>query len=405
MSIDELTVFDIKYNEGMERLNTLLSKEYSSNFIRSYVERYKIDKSKEKPIFQKGNNITDYNRNIKNEEKRKQIVNIYEIREHNKKVQQFMNKNYLKNEIEWFKIKKREEEEIKNKYNNYNRTKIENDLSMNRYDDNKEIIRVNNLKMKKFSNLANKVNIDKIMKIKKLNQNFNKEQKNKEPISYNIKDFNDGVFIPYSEYKQIEMNNNDTNKTNKININQIRNYNPNKSEKINLNFKKINNKNKNNIKNNPKQIINKSRSVINSQIINKKKNNNNINTLQDLPPFNKNRITISQGKEINDRKNAYQKKLDELNKIKGRKTPQENRSNKNEDKNIKEDKKVLNNIEYLNFKSKKYEDKAKNQEQLMRIRGNKNYGNEDNVKLANLMIDSISTKLKILNQINSQENV
>ena len=316
-----------------------------------------------------------------------------------------MNKNYLKNEIEWFKIKKREEEEIKNKYNNYNRAKIENDLSMNRYDDNKEIIRVNNLKMKKFSNLANKVNIDKIMKIKKLNQNFNKEQKNKEPISYNIKDFNDGVFIPYSEYKQIEMNNNDTNKTNKININQIRNYNPNKSEKINLNFKKINNKNKNNIKNNPKQIINKSRSVINSQIINKKKNNNNINTLQDLPPFNKNRITISQGKEINDRKNAYQKKLDELNKIKGRKTPQENRSNKNEDKNIKEDKKVLNNIEYLNFKSKKYEDKAKNQEQLMRIRGNKNYGNEDNVKLANLMIDSISTKLKILNQINSQENV
>ena len=401
MSIDELTVFDIKYNEGMERLNNLLSKDYSSNFIKNYVEGYKIDKSKEKIIFQKGNN-TDYNRNIKKEEKRKQIVDIHEIREHNKKFQQLINKNYLKNEIEWFKIKKREEEN-KNKYN-YNKSKIENDLSMTRYDENKEIIRVNNLKMKKFSNLANKVNIDRIMKIKKLNQNINKDQKNKETISYNyinnIKDFNDGIFIPYSEYKQIEMNNN--NKINKININQIRNYNPNKSEKINI--KKINsNKNKINIKNNQNQIINKSKSVINHQITNKKNNNNNINKIQDLH-FNQNRITISQGKEINNRRNAYQKKIDNINKIKGRKISKENRISKNEEKILfKDDKNILNNIEYLNFKSKKYEDKAKNQEQLMRIKGNKNYRNEDNVKLANFMIDSISTKLKILNQITSQD--
>ena len=402
MSIDELTVFDIKYNEGMERLNNLLSKDYSSNFIKNYVEGYKIDKSKEKIIFQKGNN-TDYNRNIKKEEKRKQIVDIHEIREHNKKFQQLINKNYLKNEIEWFKIKKREEEN-KNKYN-YNKSKIENDLSMTRYDENKEIIRVNNLKMKKFSNLANKVNIDRIMKIKKLNQNINKDQKNKETISYNyvsnIKDFNDGIFIPYSEYKQIEMNNN--NKINKININQIRNYNPNKSEKINI--KKINsNKNKINIKNNQNQIINKSKSVINHQTINKKNNNNNnINKIQDLH-FNQNRITISQGKEINNRRNAYQKKIDNINKIKGRKISKENRISKNEEKILfKDDKNILNNIEYLNFKSKKYEDKAKNQEQLMRIKGNKNYRNEDNVKLANFMIDSISTKLKILNQITSQD--
>ena len=401
MSIDELTVFDIKYNEGMERLNNLLSKDYSSNFIKNYVEGYKIDKSKEKIIFQKGNN-TDYNRNIKKEEKRKQIVDIHEIREHNKKFQQLINKNYLKNEIEWFKIKKREEEN-KNKYN-YNKSKIENDLSMTRYDENKEIIRVNNLKMKKFSNLANKVNIDRIMKIKKLNQNINKDQKNKETISYNyinnIKDFNDGIFIPYSEYKQIEMNNN--NKINKININQIRNYNPNKSEKINI--KKINsNKNKINIKNNQNQIINKSKSVINHQITNKKNNNNNINKIQDLH-FNQNRITISQGKEINNRRNAYQKKIDNINKIKGRKISKENRISKNEEKILfKDDKNILNNIEYLNFKSKKYEDKAKNQEQLMRIKGNKNYRNEDNVKLANFMIDSISTKLQILNQITSQD--
>jgi hypothetical protein len=35
----------------------------------------------------------------------------------------------------------------------------------------------------------------------------------------------------------------------------------------------------------------------------------------------------------------------------------------------------------------------------MRVKGNKKYGNEDNVKLSNLLIDSISTKLAILNQI------
>ena len=85
--------------------------------------------------------------------------------------------------------------------------------------------------------------------------------------------------------------------------------------------------------------------------------------------------------------------------LKERKAPQEQRV-----KTIKlyESKKILNNIELLNLQSKKYEDKAKNQEQLMRIKGNKNYGNEDNVKLSNLLIDSITTKLAILNQISTK---
>ena len=38
----------------------------------------------------------------------------------------------------------------------------------------------------------------------------------------------------------------------------------------------------------------------------------------------------------------------------------------------------------------------------MRIKGNTNNRNEDNVKLSNLLIDSISTKLTILNQMASQ---
>ena len=61
-----------------------------------------------------------------------------------------------------------------------------------------------------------------------------------------------------------------------------------------------------------------------------------------------------------------------------------------------------NNIELLNFHNKNLEDKAKRQEQLMRIKGNTNDRNKDNFKLSNLLIDSISTKLTILNQMASQ---
>ena len=45
MITDELTVFDVKYNEGMEKLNKLLSSESYSSSIKNFVERYKLDKS------------------------------------------------------------------------------------------------------------------------------------------------------------------------------------------------------------------------------------------------------------------------------------------------------------------------------------------------------------------------
>ena len=167
MSLDELTVFDIKYNEGIERLNNLLSMESSPSDIKNYVERYKIVKSREKVLTK--NNNTDNIKNLKKDGKRKQIVNIYEIRDHDKKVQQLFNKNYLKNEIEWFKIKQKEDE-IKNKYNNnYNKQRYENNISQKEI--SKEIIRNNKMKMIKFSNLANKVNIEKFKQQKKMTKN------------------------------------------------------------------------------------------------------------------------------------------------------------------------------------------------------------------------------------------
>ena len=40
---EDLTVFDIKYREGMERLDNLLSEDPSQNFIKNYVESYKLE--------------------------------------------------------------------------------------------------------------------------------------------------------------------------------------------------------------------------------------------------------------------------------------------------------------------------------------------------------------------------
>ena len=414
MISDDLTVFDIKYNEGIERLNNLLSSEPNSNSIKNYVEQYKLDKLRENINSKKIYNPDNRNTILK-DEKRKQIVDIYEIRDHDKKVQQLINKNYLKNEIEWFKIKKREDEH-KNKYN-YNKPKFEKDFSNNRQENSKDIIRNNNLKMKKFSNLANKVNIEKFIQIKKLNQNqnFNTIQKNKEEIYDNNNNIKDGVFIPYSEYKQIEMNN--KNKKSKISVKSSNiAKNPNK---LNININ--NNSLKNIFPNKSNNIIKNNFSENNQKLI---KRNNNINNLYKNINANEdknkkiNKISQSQDNYKRNIKNTapiffdkrYQieirKPLDKkIDYLREKKSSQNQRVKIYESKNLfKDNKNVLNNIEILNFHSKKYEDEAKRQELLMKVKGNKKFGNEDNVKLSNLLIDSISTKLAILNQISSKNS-
>ena len=398
---DELTVFDIKYNEGLDRLNNLLSEHSYTSSIKNYVERYKIDKSLEER-----NSKLNYASNSKNtfqDNRRNKVVDLYEIRNHDRKVQQFRNKNYLKNEIEWFRIKEREDEQ-KNKYN-YNKQKYQNDNS----DNNKDVIRNNNLKMKKFSIIANKVNIEKFLEKKKINKILNNKKKNKalEQNNLNNNNFQDGVFIPFSEYKKYE---------------QIM---MNKNRKNNMNLKKINN----NLKYNKSYKNVKLNNNISQKKINIKKNNTNINIKNKR---NNNIISHSINKNIN--------KIQSASMIKNKsKIPNKNNSPKNVDnrynidirkplekridylrekppflkprikiydskKLFKDKKDILNNIDSLNYYSKKYETEAKRQEQLMRVKGNKSYGDDDNVKLSNLLIDSISTKLAILNQITSEKN-
>ena len=62
--------------------------------------------------------------------------------------------------------------------------------------------------------------------------------------------------------------------------------------------------------------------------------------------------------------------------------------------------KFLNNIHNLKYQADKFEEQAKKQEQLMKI----NHGNKYNInqyeKVSNLLVDSISTKLALLNQLN-----
>ena len=377
MSENELSVFDIKFNEAMERLDSLFSlgEEANSSFsIKSYIERYRLDKSLENR-----NSKNKENKKNQSDEKRKQIVDLYEIRNHEKKTKQYYNKNYLKNEIEWYKIKQREDE-IKNKYNNnYNKQNIDDEFAKKELD--KEIIRNNKLKMKKFANLANKVNIEKFKMQRKININ----NINKDTATLNSNENNDeGKFIPYSKFREFEFNKNKGKNKIGLNINKT-NINTNKSEMIN---NKNRAKSQNKINNHLSQNI-----INNNNQINLKKGNLRKNSEKNkvLKPLNNNKYNIDIRKPL-DEKIDYLRQM-EKNRPEGKIKIYEN-------KKLAKNK---NNIELLNFHNKNLEDKAKRQEQLMRIKGNTYDRNEDNVKLSNLLIDSISTKLTILNQMASQK--
>ena len=377
MTENELTVFDIKFNEAMERLDSLFSldEETNSSSIKSYIERYRLDKSLENK-----NSKNKDNKKNQSDEKRKQIVDLYEIRNHEKKTKQYYNKNYLKNEIEWYKIKQREDE-IKNKYtNNYNKQKYDDDLAKKEL--YKDIVRNNKMKMKKFANLANKVNIEKFKMQRKININ----NINKDAVTLNSNENNDeGKFIPYSKFREFEFNKNKIKNKIGLNINKT-NINTNKSEMIN---NKSRTKSQNKINNHLSQnIINNNNNQINLKKGNLRKNSEKNKALK---PLNNNKYNIDIRKPL-DEKIDYLRQM-EKNRPEGKIKIYEN-------KKLAKNK---NNIELLNFHNKNLEDKAKRQEQLMRIKGNTYDRNEDNVKLSNLLIDSISTKLTILNQMASQK--
>ena len=372
-SLDDLNVFNAKFNEGMERLDSLLSSDYKPKSIKNYLDRYKLEKSREERLLNKSKN----GRDIISAEKRKQIVDIYEIRKHEKKVQQYQYQNYLKNEIEWFKLKKREDEY---KYN-MNKQKFQND-QLEKVSNKKNEIKNNSIKKKEFSKLVNKVNIERLEKKRKLNSNSNNLNNNNENINDN-QNFDEGEFIPYSEYEKAIKQNKEI-----YNIN-----NKNNSKTPLKNLKKINENQtikKNKVKSTPKKNVvisqdNATKKItINSSIKTLKSNNNNNNNLC------YNRYNI-------DKRKPLDKPIDYLHNG-GEKIFKEPKRKIYETINLQKDKnKYLKNVELLNYESKKYENKALRQEELMRVKGKIN--SEDNSKLSNLLIDSISAKLALLDQM------
>ena len=220
--------------------------------------------------------------------------------------------------------------------------------------------------MKKFSNLANKVNIEKIKQQKKLNKNTIKDDLYQDD---SIDNKDQGKFIPYNKYKEYNIQIRNRNKKD-INKNKT-NINTNKSETIN------------NTNNNKKiiKIENKINNHISQNIINNNK------TIEKNKPL----------KSLDNKRKPLNEKIDYLKQFE--KNKKENKIKIYENKKLNNKNNQSNNIDILNFHCKNYEDKAKRQEQLMRIRGKSTDRNADNVKLSNLLIDSISTKLAILNQM------
>lgn len=284
---EELTLFDIKYNEAMERLDSLFSleKETNSSSIKYYyyIERYNLDKSIEKKNLNKNKNVKSQS-NLKIN--KKLVLKEIDIKE--KLTKQYYNQNSLKNEIEWYKVKKRQKE-MRNKFNNiYIRKKLENDIS-------KENIKINKIKIKKYSNFANKIDNIKL-KSKKSEQNIYDLLNDELTMNTNNHNSinNDSKFLSYDKNKsnKIVDKNNYKNK-----LDSIYRLNFNQNKKIILK-KKINNIN------NLSQQINMNRNN-NMKYLNKE-----YNTFNKKPFEQKAKYSRKEEEEINmsNYKNSFKTK-------------------------------------------------------------------------------------------------
>ena len=108
---DNITLFDIKYNDATERLNSLILSEESSNSfsIKNFINIFRLELSQEKINSQ--NNSKSKSKN-KNKIKRKKLLNVKEIPLKDKIAKQYYNIKYLNKEIAWYEIK--QQEKIKN---------------------------------------------------------------------------------------------------------------------------------------------------------------------------------------------------------------------------------------------------------------------------------------------------
>lgn len=249
---DDITLFDIKYKDAMERLNSLILSEDANNSfaIKNFINIYRLELSQEK-INSKSKSKS------KNNIKKKKILKANEIPLKDKISKQYYNNKYLNKEIVWYKIKQKEKRKRNLVNSNDISQKIENDLLKKEI--SKELDRNNNFfHMNHFSKSPNQLfNKNKLIRKIHLLKNDNNYNKDYSTLNSNIIN---NQYIINNEMHLLSSNKNKQriNKLAKINIKV------NKSEKI-MPLKKLK------LKSDIKNILSRN---INHNIIRKKESNN-----------------------------------------------------------------------------------------------------------------------------------
>ena len=246
---DDITLFDIKYKDAMERLNSLILSEDANNSfaIKNFINIYRLELSQEK-INSKSKSKSKNKNNIK----KKKILKANEIPLKDKISKQYYNNKYLNKEIVWYKIKQKEKRKRNLVNSNDISQKIENDLLK------KEISKELDRNMNHFSKSPNQLFNENIL-IRKIHLLKNDNIYNKDYSTLNS-NLISNKYIVNNEMYLLSSNKNKQriNKLAKINIKV------NKSEKI-MPFKKLK------LKNDIKNILSRN---INHNIIRKKESNN-----------------------------------------------------------------------------------------------------------------------------------
>lgn len=251
---DDITLFDIKYKDAMERLNSLILSEDANNSfaIKNFINIYRLELSQEK-INSKSKSKSKNKNNIK----KKKILKANEIPLKDKISKQYYNNKYLNKEIVWYKIKQKEKRKRNLVNSNDISQKIENDLLKKEI--SKELDRNNNFfHMNHFSKSPNQLfKENKLIRKIHLLKNDNNYNKDYSTLNSNIIN---NQYIINNEMHLLSSNKNKQriNKLAKINIKV------NKSEKI-MPIKKLK------LKSDIKNILSRN---INHNIIRKKESNN-----------------------------------------------------------------------------------------------------------------------------------
>lgn len=403
--------FDEKFNEAMLKIDNILKNDYNPKNLKKFLDGFKLEKSIEDRRNKKIEESILNGNKFYFEEPRKKIVNLYEIKEHNEKVSKFKAKRIINNELKQIQMK-----QLENEYLN----KIEKQYKKNiktggSYDKKDFEEKYNNIKVKEFSRLVNKINQDKISKdkIKKnKNNNFNSDISQISNIVNNS---------PERDFNTIDMslfNNNNINKNrsssqklskrtnNNKNILNTRNIiphiPPSKSIESKINEYNNNVKAKNNIKN---KLLNKNGKYNKMRLYSSGSNAVNMSTIKKsnkLTKIPKNSFTKQENKYNIDIRKPLDIKPDYLHQkdLKLFQKPNKKIYEINKNNKFMNREKFLNNIHNLKYQADKFEEQAKKQEQLMKINNGNKYNINQYEKVSNLLVDSISTKLALLNQLN-----